>query len=85
VIRSDWPWTGKILFDRPRHREYLHLPTDYPRLNQFPEWFTADRDTAYDVQIGDDDPVRHIGKDLVAGLVMTTKPETPLRITVRQR
>ncbi len=33
------PWTGRVIFDRPRHRESLHLPMDYPRINQFPEWF----------------------------------------------
>ena len=25
----------------PRHREYLHLPQDYARINQFQEWFTV--------------------------------------------
>lgn len=34
------PWTGKLLFDRPRHRTVMNLPVDYPRINQFPEWFT---------------------------------------------
>ncbi|RMG02341.1 MAG: hypothetical protein D6741_03850 [Planctomycetota bacterium] len=35
------PWRGKLIFDRPRHREIFHLPIDYPRINQFPEWFTV--------------------------------------------
>lgn len=35
------PWTGRLVFDRPRHRENLRLPVDYPRINQFPEWFTV--------------------------------------------
>ena len=36
------PWEGKLLFDVPRHKTQLHLPLDYPRINQFPEWFTVE-------------------------------------------
>jgi hypothetical protein len=48
-LKSEWPWEGEIRFDRPRHSEYFHIPTDYARLNQFPEWFTADRAKKYKV------------------------------------
>ncbi|MCG3200009.1 MAG: hypothetical protein GHCLOJNM_04538 [bacterium] len=41
-IKTEWPWTGTIRFDRPRHAEYFHIPSDYARLNQFPEWFVAE-------------------------------------------
>ncbi len=34
------PWSGRLIFDRPRHRTIMNLPVDYPRINQFPEWFT---------------------------------------------
>ena len=44
-------WQGKLIFDRPRHREYFHLPLDYPRINQFPEWLTVG--PAESVEIGD--------------------------------
>jgi hypothetical protein len=40
-ISSENPWQGKLTFDYPRHKEILHLPVDYPRINQFPEWFTV--------------------------------------------
>ena len=40
-LRTDQPWQGRLLFDRPRHRLYMRLPLDYPRINQFPEWFTV--------------------------------------------
>ena len=29
------------MFDRLRHAEFLHLPIDWPRINQFPEWFVV--------------------------------------------
>ena len=46
VLTADEPWSGRLRADRPRHREILHLPFDYARINHFPETFTlsaADR------------------------------------------
>jgi len=82
VVKSDWPWTGKLLFDRPRHRDYLHMPEDYPRLNQFPEWFTVDADKTYQVVVGDQKAKKLSGKALIAGLAVTTAKGKPLRISV---
>ena len=36
---ADRDWEGALCFDRPRHDTIMHLPVDYPRINQFPEWF----------------------------------------------
>lgn len=49
TMEVDQPWSGKIHFDRPRHREFLHLPYDWPRINQFPEWFTYSTERKYRV------------------------------------
>ena len=43
-LSAERPWTGKLLFDRPRHKTVMRLPADYPRINQFPEWFTLPPD-----------------------------------------
>jgi hypothetical protein len=47
AISADKPWEGKLTFDYPRHKEILHLPIDYPRINQFPEWFTVNDEKDY--------------------------------------
>ena len=39
-MAADAGWFGKLVFDRPRHKTLMRLPLDYPRINQFPEWFT---------------------------------------------
>ena len=39
-LTAEQAWSGKLVFDRPRHKTLMHLPLDYPRINQFPEWFT---------------------------------------------
>ena len=36
---------GKLILDRPRHRDFMSMPYDYPRLNKWPEWFTASAGT----------------------------------------
>ena len=49
-LRSRWPWKGRLVFDRARHREYFGIPTDYARLNQFPEWFVVEGEGTYEVR-----------------------------------
>ena len=51
TLTTNDPWRGKLYFDIPRHRDYFHLPFDWPRINQFPEWFTIERDKKYTVRI----------------------------------
>jgi len=46
-IKADREWEGKILFDTPRHQTIMKMPLDWPRINQFPEWFTVKDDKSY--------------------------------------
>ncbi|MBC8180432.1 hypothetical protein H8E88_04840 [candidate division KSB1 bacterium] len=75
-VRSNWPWKGRVIFDKPRHRENFNLPMDYARLNQFPEWFTVDLETKYKVsisQMGEDKNISTSGKKLLEGLEIQLK------------
>jgi hypothetical protein len=47
VLTAETDWEGKLIFDAPRHKTILNLPIDYPRINQFPEWFTAEEGKEY--------------------------------------
>ncbi len=49
VLSAKNAWEGRITFDTPRHKNILNLPIDYPRINQFPEWFTIDTNKSYKV------------------------------------
>ncbi len=54
-VASEKPWDGKLVFDKPRHKTQMKLPIDYPRINQFPEWFVAHAERRYairDIQQG---------------------------------
>lgn len=62
-------WSGEIRFDGARHRMHLGLPMDWPRMNQFPEWFVVDPEGRYvveDVGAGQRTEVR--GQTLLDGL-----------------
>lgn len=52
ALRATTPWQGRLVFDRPRHREVMHLPLNYPRINQFPEWFVVESNASYSVTRG---------------------------------
>jgi hypothetical protein len=45
----DEDWEGVFKFDSPRHKTIMHLPIDWPRINQFPEWFVVEEDQQYEL------------------------------------
>jgi hypothetical protein len=81
-LSADWPWDGKVLIDRPRHKDYLHMPVDYPRINQFPEWFTAESDKQYSVDIEGQEQRVMQGKELIEGLEIRMDKK-PIRIRIQ--
>jgi hypothetical protein len=81
VLSAEKPWTGQLIFDRPRHAENLRLPVDWPRINQFPEWFTVQSGKTYTVQSSSVSG-QFSGAQLAAGLEISVSPATPRRLTV---
>ena len=76
-------WSGRLRFDPPRHRTQMGLPMDWPRINQFPEWFATDPDTRYrvvDLEAGTTDVLS--GAALVEGLPVDVAPDAPKRLLV---
>ncbi len=67
-------WEGRLRFDTPRHRDYLHLPSDFPRLNEWPEAFTVEAGRAYQVVVDGGEPRRVDGSLLAAGLPLRLEP-----------
>ncbi len=68
-------WNGRLCFDHPRHRDHFGVLPNYPRLNEYPEWFPVDDGHLYSVQAidgsgspGADSPAVHDGGDLRRGL-----------------
>lgn len=82
TVSAETAWTGTLRMDYPRHRDHLHLPINYPRLNEWPEWYTVEHDRRYTVRIGDAAPVARLGSELVQGLPLTLRPGETVRIEV---
>ncbi len=84
-ITSEKPWKGLLIFDKPRHRSYMHLPVDYPRINQFPEWFTVDSRKRYiieDAAFGGAE--EYWGEELQKGVSLRLKEGVNYRYSVKR-
>lgn len=82
-IRGDWRWSGTVRFDRPRHKDFFRLPFDYPRINQFPEWFVVDGQVNYKVEIDNQPASSMSGAELLKGLKVEIQSGVPLHVTVQ--
>jgi len=82
VIRSDKPWSGKLCFDIPRHRQYMGFEKDWPRMNTLPEWYTVEPKRNYTVE-GLDSDMTITGQALHKGLPLTLEAGQERHLTVR--
>jgi hypothetical protein len=88
TLTADRPWSGTLVFDRARHAEDLRLPIDWPRINQFPEWFTVPAGARYRLTASPGreaaPPDRTVsGEELRKGLPVQVEDGKPLRLTVQ--
>ena len=82
-IRADEDWQGVLKFDAPRHQTIMHMPIDWPRINQFPEWFTVNGDEVYRIQNFATKIFKtYTGKQLLNGLEIDLKKDRPYSIKV---
>ena len=79
TLSSKQDWEGSLMFDKKRHAEYLHLPADWPRINQFPEYFTVHADKEYSIRINNKDKIVK-GIDLLNGLPVRIKAGDVVRV-----
>lgn len=84
AMAAETAWSGRVCFDHPRYRDHLHLPVNYPRLNEWPEWFTVEHDRLYRVKIGPAAPETHIGAELIRGLPVTLRAGETLTVEVSE-
>jgi hypothetical protein len=83
VLTAENDWEGKLIFDAPRHKTILNLPFDYPRINQFPEWFTAEEGKEYSL-VSSQKGIsgKYTGKQLLDGISVRLKANEQLVISV---
>lgn len=84
VLTAEKDWEGKLIFDAQRHKTILNLPIDYPRINQFPEWFTAnDGEEYYVVSSQKEITGKYAGKHLLEGISVKLKAEEQIILSVK--
>ena len=81
-LSSEWAWHGTLRCDIPRHKVQLRMPLDYPRINQFPQWFTVDKNARYQVQ-ENDGPERELSGDALIDYPVTLPEKGVLRLSIR--
>jgi hypothetical protein len=60
---------ARVEFDFARHRRVHNWQTNIVRLNEFPEWFTVDENTLYQlIPKAGGEPLLRLGSELIAGL-----------------
>jgi hypothetical protein len=69
VMKAEKDWSGRLVFDIPRHRIYMGFKYDWPRMNTMPEWFIVEPDKRYivkDIKTGSEKT--YTGRQLHKGL-----------------
>jgi hypothetical protein len=83
AIGTSSRWSGRLIFDTPRHRLHLGLPMNYPRLNEWPEWFVVEPHGEYDVEDSLDEVTgSQVGSALADGLQLQLAPGSERRLRV---
>ena len=76
-LSVDNPWEGVLRFDTPRHQTIMNLPIDWPRINQFPEWFVVKKDQRYELtNIGSQTSVIYTSEELSDGVAIAANKGT---------
>jgi len=83
VASSEEPWEGIVVFDIPRHREYMGFTQDWPRMNTLPEWFTVDLERSYRLTIDGVIQAAFTGRQLHNGLVLSLSGKRRMVLEIR--
>jgi hypothetical protein len=85
AISCESGWIGKLKFDTPRWRDQMHLPFDYPRINQFQQWFTVDAGRKFEIIFYPSGKKKKVNSlDLINGLQVSADPGEEVFFTLRQ-
>lgn len=82
-LRSEKAWQGKLIFDTPRHKTIMKLPLDWPRINQFPQWFTVESEKSYTVRdLTSGSSAEYTGRQIHDGIALEVQPASEFRLWV---
>jgi len=83
ALSSSGGWRGRLVFDTPRHRQFLRLPIDYARLNKWPEWFAVEPGDRFQVDDSSQEATGlHDATELRDGLALQLEAATERSLRV---
>ena len=83
-IHAKDKWQGKLLFDTPRHKTIMNMPLDWPRINQFPEWFTVKAEERYTIRdLTSNSRSTYTGKELHKGITIDLEGGTERHLLIQ--
>ena len=66
---GDKAWEGTLYFDAARHKTVWNFARNYPRINEFPEWFPVEEENVYRIEEPSEKKVRLMkGEELLKGI-----------------
>lgn len=83
-LGCDHQWKGRLKFDTPRWRDKMHMPFDYPRINQFQQWYTVEPDREYEITYFPSGRKKtYTGKELINGLEIKLRASQMTGLIIR--
>lgn len=79
AVQANTKAVGRLRFDNQRWSEWLHLPMNLPRVNEWPVWWAAQPKATYQVEVTNEqgekiDSSTRTGAELIAGIPMGLSP-----------
>ena len=72
TVTAETGWKGKLQFGSPLHKTNLRLALDYPRINQFQEWYPVEQGQKYSLTLNGKQRIV-VGNDLIGGFPIDLK------------
>jgi hypothetical protein len=84
AISSSNDYDGKIRFGTPLYKDKMHMPIDYPRINQFQQWFTPEPGKRYEIVYFPKGKRKTVsGEELIDGLPVSVSSGEDVFFTVK--
>lgn len=78
-------WKGRLKLDTERSKTVMHFPADYPRINQFQQWFTIQDQSMYRIKnLRTSKSTTAKGKYLHTGLFIQSKPNEEILLDIEK-
>ena len=85
VMKAEKDYSGRLVFDTPRHRTYMNFKHDWPRMNTMPEWFVVEAGKEYTVEdVESGTKKTYTGKQLSEGLPVELKGSVEKRLFIKE-